>query len=265
MIAALDIEAIFTQIGLLPILRARPRIGKGTLRTAADAPKATRRALLRFLASDAWEPAAELVDLDYPEVLAWVSAGKLQPPQVDALFAAVPDKELAQDLAEIADRILPWANGIIPREPPDPLTGMADEPAPNTLLDFRRLWGVACNPSSILDDLADGSLFDDQVAALAQLFPATFGDTQQAVMDTVSTMVARRGKKWKPDPTKAVLIDTLRQRQSTDPGLAAMVQGIYAAQLQAEEQAAPPPPKRATRAGGGNDSQSTPGQEAATG
>lgn len=265
MIAALDIEAIFAQVGLLPILRARPRIGKGTLRAAADATRATRRALLRFLASDKWEPAADLVALDYDEVMAWVSAGKLQPAQVNALFAAVPDKELAQDLAEIADRILPWANSILPREPPDPLTGVVDEPPPNLLYDFRRLWGVACDPSSIMADLADGSLFDDQVAALAQLFPATFGDTQAAVMDTVSTMVARRGKKWKPDPTKGALVDTLRQRQSTDPDLAGAVQGIYAAQLQAEEQAAPPPPKRAAAGGAVNDSQSTPGEKSAAG
>ena len=265
MISPLEVEAIFAQIGLLPILRARPRLGKGTLGAAADAPKATRRALLRFLASDAWEPAADLVELDYPQVLKWVSDGKLQPPQVQALFAAVPDKELAQDLAEIADRALAWANGILPREPPDPLTGLADEPAPNLLLDFRRLWGVACNPDSVLNDLADGSLFDDQVAALQQLFPATFEDTQTAVMDTVSTMVARRGKGWKPSPTKAAYIATLRQQPTIDGDLAAAVQALYAAQAAAEEQAAPPPPKRAPAGAASVGGESTPGEKAATG
>ena len=265
MISPLEIEAIFAEIGLVPILRARPRLGKGSLAAAADAPKARRRSLLRFLASDQWEPAADLVDVDYDTVMAWVQEGKLQPVQVNALFAAVPDKELAQDLAEIADRILPWANSIIPRDPPDPLTGVSDEPAPNLLLDFRRLWGVACAPTSILADLADGSLFDDQVVTLAGLFPATFEDTQAAIMDTVSTMVARRGKRWKPNPTKAVLIDTIRQRQSTDPDLAGMVQGIYAAQLQAEEQAAPPPPKRAAAGAAPPGDQGTPGEKAATG
>lgn len=265
MIQPLEVEAIFAQIGLLPILRGKPRMGKGTLGAAADAPKATRRALLRFLASDSWEPAADLVEVDYPEVLKWTSDGKLQPPQVQALFAAVPDPELAQDLAEIADRALAWAAGILPKEPPDPLTGVVDEPAPNLLLDFRRLWGVACNPDSILTDLADGSLFDDQVAALQALFPASFEDTQTAVMDTVSTMVARRGKGWKPGPTKAALIATLRQQPNIDTTLAAAVQALYAAQAQAEEQAAPPPPKRAARGAANLGGESTPGEKAATG
>jgi hypothetical protein len=257
----LEIETTFTAIGLQAILRAKPRMGRTALRKAAELPNVVRRALLRFVASDSWEPAADLLKIDYRELLPIVSAKKLNKVQVDALNAAVPDADLALDLSNKADGILAWANGIIPREPPDPVTGQpTSDPPPGALLDFRRAWQVACDPMSVLADLADGSLFDDQVAVIALHFPETYKVTLVEAEHAIATMVARRGKSWSLGPTKAAYLRTLRQQSDIDPQLTQMMQTAYAAD-EAQQAQAPKPRAGAAPKGGGQES--TPGQQAA--
>jgi hypothetical protein len=67
---ALELETLFAEMGLPSILAGKPRLSKATLTAAATRERDIRRRLLRFLARDAWEPAAELVAIDYAELLA---------------------------------------------------------------------------------------------------------------------------------------------------------------------------------------------------
>ena len=255
----LDIESTFAAVGLDAILRGKPRLGKRQLQEAADMPATIKRSLLRFLASDSWEPAADLPKLDYRKTLATVSAKKLNPAQVAALNAAVPDPDLAMDLGIKADAILAWAAGTIPREDPDPLTGQpTDDPPRGALLDFRRLWHVVNKPLSVLDDLADGSLFDDQVITLQQHFPELYKEILVIESEVIATMVARRGASWSPGPTKAALLQTLKGQSDIDMELAGMVQQAYA--IEAAQQGAPPKPKTGPSA---KLTESTPGQQQA--
>lgn len=259
----LEVEAMFAGVGLLPILEAKPRLSQHALQTAADWSKVTRRRILRFLSSDAFDPAADFPPLDYPEVLALVSTGQT-PAQTQALFAAVPDHELATDMGLLADSILQWANGALPRSPPNPVTNMpVDDPGPAPVADFRRAWNVLCDPRTVLDDLCDGSLIDDQVATLQQLFPALYQDMRAAQAETVATMVSRRGASWEPTPTKAALLATLMQRSDFDPSLSAAMQQVYAT----EPGQTFPPPAQASRGapGVGDMAESTPGNKASAG
>jgi len=128
--------------------------------------------------------------------------------------------------------------------------------------DFRRVWNVAREPMIVLDDLEDGSLAEDQVAALALLYPALYADIQQAAEEIMSAQVARRGEEWEPAPQKRVLLGVLLQKDLIDPELASMVQKVYAQAEQAEQQANAPAPKRS---GGQQQPVQTPGQKAASG
>ena len=264
---ALELETLFAEMGLPSILAGKPRLSKATLTAAATRERDIRRRLLRFLARDAWEPAAEMVAIDYAELLTQLSAGKLSPAQVNAVFAVVPDKEDAQEICNMADAVIGWANGLLPRGDADPVTGeVIDEPPKVALLDFRRLWGVAIDPMAVLDDLADGSLTDDEIGVLGQFYPETQKTILSLKQEAVATMVARRGKSWTPTSDKAALLGTLAGTPTINPALAATMQQIYAAQEMAEMQAAPPPPKRAPSGGGGADqTEGTPGQQSAAG
>lgn len=266
-------ESTFAAIGLLPILRAKPRLGKTTLEDAGNRPKSVRKRLLRFLSSAKVEPTEDLPAIDYDEVSGWLksrpkpdgSPQYMTPKQAHALFAVVPDQELATELCAMVERILDGANAVFPRSPPDPLTGQViEEPPPGDLLDFRRAWAVVCDPSVIMEDTASGDLFDDQVLTLATHFPATYEDVKAAVVETVATMVSRRGKTWRPDPLKEAMLDTLMQRPQVDTMLAGVMQQVYGAEMAAQAQTAAPPKKRSGGSAGSDEGgESTPGQKAA--
>jgi hypothetical protein len=262
----LDVEAIFAAIGLQAMLDAKPKLGKGKLVEASMLGKRIRRRLTRFLGTDEFTEAAEMPDLDYGKVLDQVSETQIpDQEQSAALFAVVPDRELAQDLGLMLDRICQAANALIPREPPNPITDQpVEDPDPAATIDFRRFWQVACDPMTVLTDLEDGSLFDDQVAALAQLYPATYDEIKLGITETIAKLVAARGKAWEPQPTKGRLIATLKQQDIFDPELATEIQKSYAAEEAAQEQASPPPPTKAPRSGA-QASEATPGQQASVG
>lgn len=247
----LDTESLFAAIGLAPILAARPTLHKYQWRKAAGLPEEIRRRILRFISADAFAPANDVAEFDYGETLAQVSKGQLDAAQSRALMAAVPDKELAQDLGIQATRILTWADGIMPRDMrPSVLGAKPTDPDPHATADFRRVWQVALDPMFVLDELEDGSLSDDQVAALALLYPEIYKEIRQAIADQIAVMEARKGKDWEPAPQKAALLAMLRQEQQIDPELAATVQGVYAVQPDAR-QGAPAARRRARKASGG--------------
>ncbi len=263
-----DLEAIFAEIGLLPILRAKPRLGKGKLARAADQAKTLRQRMAKFLGADAFDEARDLPEFDYQEVVRLVSGGQT-PAQIAALHAAVPEPELAADLLVMAGKLQTWAASIVPRETHTGFQALiVEEPDDSSLADFRRVWAVACDPMTVMGDLEDGSLSEDQAAACALLFPATYAEMSQAVTDAAAQLAARRGKDWQPSPTKAALIGVLRQQDTVDIGLLVDVQAMFAGE-EAQEQAALQAQQRGGRGGGAATApqpiEPTPGQDAAAG
>jgi hypothetical protein len=261
---ALDKEALFTAIGLGPILAAKPTLHKHQWRKAAGLSDEIRKRILSFVASDSFQPANDVPDFDYNEALGYASQDALTPEQAQALNAVL-DPELALDLGVQAVRILTWADGVIPRDTaPHVLGARAAEPDRSATADFRRNWHVALDPMFALDELDDGSLSDDQVATLALLYPQVYQEMRQAVTDAMATMEARR-KGWEPAPQKAALLSMLRQEQQIDPQLAAQVQQVYA--VQPDARPAPSAARRRARKTGGGDAGEglTPGSRAAGG
>lgn len=263
----LDLESLFAAVGLGPILAARPTLHKYQLQQAAGLPAEIRRRVLRFVASDAFKPGKDVPDFDYDETLGLISQGAkfqgLSPAQAQALNAVAPD--MAIDMGAFANKILAWANPLLPRETrPAVIGARPEDPAPSSLADFRRLWQVALDPMIVLDDMEDGSLSEDQVIALSLLYPGIYAEMKQAVVDEMAVMEARR-KGWEPAPQKAALLQMLRGEQTFDPELAAATQQAYA-QEQAQAPRAGPPRRRGGGGGkAGVGDALTPGQRATTG
>lgn len=259
----LDLESLFAAIGLEPILAGRPSLHKYQLQKAAGYPADIRKRILRFMAQDAFKPAKDVPPFDYDETLKLVAGGKLPDAAARALVAAVPDHDLARDLAAYANTILAWANPILPRDAEPALIGVRQaRPDDSSIADFRRVWQVACDPMRLLDDLEDGSLSEDQVAAVAKLAPALYAEMKQAVFDQDAVMKARR-KTWEPSPSKMALLRMLRGEPDSDPALTAAMQAVYAQEDQPQQQVGAPPPRR--RAGAQAPDALTPGQKATTG
>jgi hypothetical protein len=253
----LDLESLLAAIGVDKVLEAKPTLHKYQVLEAAKAPQTMRAQILKFLATDDFEPSADPPDFDYDELKAQLSQGVTTEQQA-ALAQAVGDPEMAQELGTEASRIVNWANTVLPRETRDSIRGPIDETPPAAALgDFARIWLVAVHPMAALDELAEGELSDDQVAALAISWPALYGEMRQAVSDSIATMNGRR-KTWEPSSAKAAQLDTLMQRDSFDAALAGAMQAVYAVPP------APPPAAPKAPTSDDIDANETPGQRAAT-
>lgn len=263
---ALEEECLFAAIGLDAILEARPTMHRYQLEQAAKTPKDITRRIRAFMAKDAFAPAADMLPFDYAETLKTVMAGQTTE-QTQALFAAVPDKELAHDIGLRADAITTWAQGQIPKPTVDAPFGTNPMPPDDVeQADFRRVWQVVRSPLTVLDDLEDGSLGDDQVATLVQFFPGMYSEMRQAVNDARAALSARRGPKWEPPSTKVALLGTLMQQDATNIELAAAVQTSYSqAQQQQPAGGAAPKAKAPNAPAGAAEGDLTPGQKAAAG
>lgn len=256
----LDLECLIAAIGVDKVLDGQATLHKYQLQAAGDMPREMRKRVLHFLATDDFAPATDAPEWDYDEVKQLVSAG-LSPEQAAALQQAVPDPDIAREVNTEIGRIAAWANTVLPRETRDSVRGPIDETPPAAALgDFARLWQVAVDPMSALGDLAQGDLAPDQVAALATCWPKLFAEMQQAVSDSMATMIGRR-RTWEPTMRKAAQLATLQQRDDFDPELAAMVQATYAA---SEQQQPPPAPRPRSDAAETVEDAETPGQRAAS-
>lgn len=253
---------MFAALGLRRILDGTAKLWKHSLQDAAALPAKLRARVLKFMATDKFRDAVDMPDFDYQALLKRFGEGQTAE-QAQALLKAVPDEELATDMAARANTMLGWADQQLPRPTTDAQFGAGEvDPDPGALADFRRVWQVACDPMTVLDDLEDGSLSPDQVAALVTLYPAIYAELRLAVTDALATMRARRGPKWEPVTRKAQLLGVLMQQDATDPEMAAEVQQMYAADAQREAQAVPPP-SRARRTSAPEGDALTPGQKQA--
>lgn len=258
MASPLDAECLLVAIGVHNVLAGEPSLHKYQIEKAAMLPKECRKVLLRFLSTDAFEPAEDYRSIDYDELKKQLSHGPT-PEQQAALAAAVPDPELAQAMGDEVSRIQQWANGVFPRETRDTVRGPVDEePSAAALGDFARLWEVVCDPMVILRDLSEGCLSDDQAAAVAQVWPNIYGIMRQASADAIAATT----KRGEPTMRKQAQIRVLRQEPDFDPELAAAIQATYAASQQGQQQ---PPRPHAPSGPGGQDPDLTPGQRAAGG
>jgi hypothetical protein len=253
-VSPLDGECLLAAIGVDKVLSGKATLHKYQLEAAAAMPRKIRQIMLRFLATDSVEPAEDYPEYDYAELGRLLAHGQT-PEQAASLQEAVPDPELAQELGMHAHAIQAWGNSVFPRETRQTIRGPVQEmPAASTWADFCRVWQVAVDPMTIMRDLAEGCLSEEQVAVAVQHWPALYAEMRQASVEGLAS------SKREITERKTAQLHILRQETSFDAEVAAAVQASYAQAAQA--QAAPKPSIKADVAKAGD---MTPGQKAAQG
>lgn len=212
---------------LLAAVHGIPSVLDGKATRDTDLVRAMRlgdkaTAVLRgFLGAKAFE--RQTVDLPAVDYLATLD--KLsRPPGMDDLEAAmagIPDHRLAQAYAAVLSRGLSYLAATIPRRNQRTVTGDTPvEPSQMDMSRFRRTWQIAVNPLQVLDDLGEGILVRDQVAALGALYPRILA----AIREELFRLLTER----KPDDTlplrKQRQLEVLLDISILDPRFAAELQ-----------------------------------------
>lgn len=222
-------ETTLAAMGLEGILRAKPRrYSQSVENEAAAIPKRIRGHLARFLAGRT--EADDMPPFDYDEVAALINPtddGPDQHEQAQALVAAIPDHDLAQDVAVVVTIILNALRAKFPQRSRAtwPFGDIPEAPLPGDEAAIRRAWLVATDPTAVARDLAEGSLTADMAQALATFYPAIYQFTTGALAELAVALKAKRPS-FELDHDHDRLARMLLQMEPELP-LAADVQAMY--------------------------------------
>jgi hypothetical protein len=184
----------------------------------------------RFLTRTEAEEPAELPPFDFDNV-----AGMLMLEQTPenvvrevAAFGEELDTAVAANL--VVQRIQGYLKAQIPRLIRPSLAGPISEmPPPSDVARFRRLWVVACDPVSVLDDLNEFAISRDQVTAFADLYPAVYA----TLWPIAQQQIARRktvDPKYQLTHRKEILLRVLTRQENTNVTLGQNLQALFAQQ-----------------------------------
>jgi hypothetical protein len=247
------------------ILAGTAKLLIGTMREAAETNAKMRRRIQRFIATDEFTGSGyDYSEDDYDETLALLSAAKQKLDdqagfKATELFATVPDKELATDIAAVAQKVGQWGDANIPREQDDSLLApTVVPPSVLSLSEFMGLWQVAVHPMCAVYYLEDGMLMDEDVALLSQLYPAFYSAIRQAITDSYAAVAPTKPKSWSLPSEKLSLLRTMLQQDNTDAQFALALQQATAPN---QEQVTPPKPSSSVNDEASNQ-ESTPGSKA---
>lgn len=256
-------EGALAAVGLEPWLRATPKFGATERMRASSMGKRLNKELLDFLGG---EPVA----VGPVHAITWKDAEALLYPddpntdhkRAEMLTRAMRNPRLAMAVQNVANRAAKYLQDHLPRVVVQSLAG--DKTVHPSSLDwarFRDIWEVAAEPETVLKALAEGSLTADQIETVQALYPAMYSAIQQAAVDGVIAMKAKRAK-WTLPPVKERLLATLRQVETAKLALGADIQAIYAGKGGPPQQT--PAPAQATPKGlkANIAIQETPGQRA---
>ncbi len=130
----------------------------------------------------------------------------------------------------VVQRIRRYLASNIPRLIRPSLAGpISEPPPPSDMARFRRLWVVACDPLSVIDDLNEFALSRDQVTAFADLYPAVYG----TIWPITQQQIARRktvDPKYQLTHRKELLLRVLTRQENTTAALGQALQALFAQQ-----------------------------------
>jgi hypothetical protein len=253
---ALAAETLLAAVGLLPILKGKPKL-------PAMPPKSPARQLRtlidRFLARPGVEPLSDIPDFDYDEVVKLLDGAGTEA-QVGALFDAIPSHELGDAVKNRATGMITALQQGLPRAGRQEVWGTtAIRPREMAIARYARTWSVANDPMIVLRDLTEGSLTSDMVEAFTTFWPAFYAASKVQVLDAIAELRTKRPT-WELEPRRDRLLRMFMGVPALNLELAADLQKLYAAQAQK-----PPAPKKSAPGtedkAGGASPLLTPGQE----
>ncbi len=232
---------------------------------AEGMPGEVTRKIHLFLNRDEPAAAADLPPFDFDEVVRQLEAPVLPEHvlQEVAAFGEAHDMALAVNLQ--AQRIRAYLQARIPKRVYMSLAGPEPgEPPRSDVARFRRLWVIACDPLSILDDLNEYAVSRDQVTGIADLYPTLWG----SFWPTIQTQLVRRAgvePSYRLSRRKENLLRVLVRQEAPNYPLARAIQQIFAedaaAMAAAQGNPAQPIGKSPATSSDPADSATTPGEK----
>jgi hypothetical protein len=233
---------------------------------AENMPQEVTRKIHLFLNRDEPAEAAELPPFDFDEVVKQLDA-PIHPQHVEQEMAAFGEAHtMAIDVNLKVQQIRAYLQSKIPRRVYMSLAGPEPgEPPRSDIARFRRLWVIACDPLSILDDLNEFAVSRDQVTGISELYPALWG----SFWPTIQHQLVRRSgvePSYRLSRRKESLLRVLTKQEAPNYPLARALQQIFAedeAALQPAGNPAQPIAKSPSAKDDPAASQATPAQQIA--
>jgi hypothetical protein len=248
----LAVESIVAAIGMAPFVTGKLTRVHGYHQDRAAKLKETVAAKIhRFLAREEREPAAELPAFDFGEVAAALGAplgpvsaehqpGLSQEQVVREIAAFGEDADTAVSANVTVQRIRAYLQAKLPRLIRQSLAGPISEmPPPSEVARFRRLWVVACEPLSVLDDLNEFALSRDQVTACAEMFPIVWGTFWPVAQEQIARRMTVSEGKYRLTHRKELLLRVLTRQEATNVALGQALQALFAKAAQPAAPGAP--------------------------
>jgi len=223
------VESVVAAIGFDAFASRTFRKVHGHHITRADGmPQEVTRKVHLFLNRAEPASAADLPPFDFTEVVQQLEAPIL-PQHVEQEIAAFgEDHDMAIAANLLVQRIRGYLQGKIPKRVYMSLAGPEpSEPPKSDIARFRRLWVIACDPLSILDDLNEFAVSRDQVTGIADLYPTLWG----SFWPSVQTQLVRRAgvePTYRLSRRKESLLRVLTKQEAPNFPLAKALQQIFA-------------------------------------
>jgi hypothetical protein len=195
---------------------------------AEQMPQEVSRKIHLFLNRTEPAPAADLPPFDFKQVVTDLES-EVRPEHVEqevAAFGEAHDMALAVNLQ--VQRIRSYLQGKIPKRIHMSLAGPEPgDPPRSDVARFRRLWVIACDPLSILDDLNEFAVSRDQVTGVADLYPTLWA----SFWPTIQHQLVRRAgvePSYRLSRRKENLLRVLVKQEAPNYPLARALQQIFA-------------------------------------
>lgn len=256
---ALGVESLVASIGLEPFVTKKLTTVHGHHVTRAEGMHAEiTRKIHRFLTRDEPEPAAPLPPFDFKAVSAAL-AEDAPPDQTLREIAAFGEAgDLALQANLVVQRIRAYVAGKVPKRVYMSIFGPEPgDPPKSDVARFRRLWVIACDPLTILDDLNEYNVSRDQVKACSEMYPLVYATFWPIAQSQAVRRDGVEGGNWKVSRRKENILRVLTKQEEPKLALARALQAIFAEDAAAMQPQSP----AASKASGSRDSadsQSTP-------
>lgn len=177
-------EELLARVGIAHALSQSDkaiRVFKKTADLAEDVDACARR----FVRGEPGDVEVKLPEFDYDTVLDQLT--KRKEPNTDAFRYLDPHLIGAYQVA--LARVVQYLAGIVPRETVTNMTTTRNvRPSDVAVTNFRRIWAVACDPTSVFRALESGMLVKDQAVALQVMFPTVYEALKMAILGEIADM-----------------------------------------------------------------------------
>jgi hypothetical protein len=241
----LQIESLVAAIGIEPFVSHTLTKVHGHHAARADkmADEIARKIHL-FINRAERAPSAPLPAFNFKRVVSDLDA-PVHPDHVEAEIRAFGGAgDLAVQANLVVQRIRAYVQQAIPRRVYMGLQGPEPgEPARSDVARFRRLWVIACDPLSILDDLNEYAVSRDQVKACSEMFPLVWGTFRPIMQAQFVRRAGASGGTYRLPRRKEGILRVLTKQEEPTYPLVRALQAVFAAEAaaMAPQSSAPAP------------------------